>query len=60
VILSLQALIEEYTAKHGTSWPALQAMFQATIAVAVPMGSPGAIADFLDRLADEAEAGGVA
>jgi hypothetical protein len=55
MILSLQALIEEYTAKHGKSWPALQAMFQAAIAVAVPMGSPSVLADLLDRLADEAE-----
>jgi hypothetical protein len=55
VILSLQALIEAYAAKHGRNFGALQALFQAAIAVAVPLGSPGVIADFLDRLADEAE-----
>jgi len=50
-------LIEEYTAKHGRSFGALQAMLQAAVTMALPLGSPGAIADLLDQLATEAEAG---
>jgi hypothetical protein len=55
VILSLQSVIAEYAAKHGRSFSALQALLQAAVAIAVPLGSPAAIADFLDQLATEAE-----
>jgi hypothetical protein len=55
--LNLHSIIAEYAAKHGKSWPALHALFQAAVAMAVPLGSPGVIADMLDKLADEAEAG---
>jgi hypothetical protein len=57
VILILQALIKAYAAKHGRSFSALQALLQAAVAIALPLGSPDVLADFLDRLADEAEAG---
>jgi hypothetical protein len=53
--LNLHSIIAEYAAKHGKSWPALHALFQAAVAVAVPMASPDILADLIDRLADEAE-----
>jgi hypothetical protein len=55
VTLNLQALIEEYTAKHGRNFGSLQAILQAAVTMALPLGSPAVIADLLDQLATEAE-----
>jgi hypothetical protein len=53
--VSVRALIAEYMAKHGRSFAALQALLQASVAIAVPLGSSATIADLLDMLATEME-----
>jgi hypothetical protein len=53
--MSVQILIAEYMAKHGRSFATLQALLQASVAIAVPLGSSASIADFLDMLATEVE-----
>jgi len=55
VVVDIQSLIAEYAARHGRTFGSLQAMLQASLVLAVPLGSPAVIADLLDQIAAEVE-----